>query len=109
MQDIDVLQSTREFFQTWNCFIMRTRSKEKLRKISAYYNRFNHFSSFKPIWSTNILAAQFIWTELGSLGPPKTALGTVVRQGKKDLENDGKYNFFSMPSGPSNEIQLESS
>ena len=42
--------------------------------------------------------------------PPKiaTALGTVVRQGK-DLENDGKYKVISVPSGPSNEIQLKSS
>ena len=47
MQDMDVPQSTREFFQTWNCFIVWTRSKEKLRKISTYYNRFNYFSSFK--------------------------------------------------------------
>ena len=41
--------------------------------------------------------------------PPKTAtaLGTVVRQGMKDLENDGKYKVISVPSGPSNEIQLD--
>ena len=111
MQGMDVPQSTREFFQTWNCFIVWTRSKEKLRKISAYYNRVNHFSSFKPTWSTNILAARFIWTELGSPVPPKTAtaLGTVVRQGRKDLENDGKYKVISVPSKPSNEIQLDSS
>ena len=111
MQDMDVPQSTREFFQTWNCFIVWTRSKEKLRKISAYYNRVNHFSSFKSTWSTNNLAARFIWTELGSPVPPKTAtaLGTVVRQGKRDLENDGKYKVILVPFGPSNEIQLESS
>ena len=103
MQGMDVPQSTREFFQKWNCFIVWTRSKEKLRKISAYYNRVNHFSSFKPTWSTNILAARFIWTELGSPVPPKTAtaLGTVVRQGRKDLENDGKYKVISVPSRPS--------
>ena len=93
MQDMDVPQSTREFFQKCNCFIVWTRSKEKLRKISAYYNRVNYFSSFKPTWSTNILAARFIWTELGSLSPSKSAtvLGTIMQQGKKDLENDGKY------------------
>ena len=111
MQGMDVPLSTQDFFQTWNCFIVWTKSKEKLRKISAYYNRVNHFSSFKPTWSTNILAARFIWTEPGSLVPPKTAtaLGTIVRQGKKDLENDGKYKVISVPSGPSNEIQLDSS
>ena len=103
MQGMDVPQSTREFFQKWNCFIVWTRSKEKLRKISAYYNRVNHFSSFKPTWSTNILAPRFIWTKLGSPVPPKTAtaLGTVVRQGRKDLENDGKYKVNSLPSRPS--------
>ena len=106
MQDMDVSQSTREFFQTRNCFIVWTRSKEKLRKISTYYNRVNHFSSFKPTWSTNILAAWFIWTKLESPVPPKTAtaLGTVVKQGKKDLENDGKYKVILVPSRPSNEI-----
>ena len=92
MQDMDVPHNTREFFQKWNCFIVWTRSKEKLRKISAYYNRVNHFSSFKPTWLTNILTTRFIWTELGSPSPPKsaTALGTVVRQGK-DLKNDQIY------------------
>ena len=97
MQDMDIPQSTREFFQKWKCFIVWTRSKEKLQKISTYYNRVNHFSNFKPTWSTNILAAQFIWTDLGSPSPPKSAiiLGTIVRQRKKDLENDGKYKVLS--------------
>ena len=94
----------------WNYFIVWTRSKEKLRKISAYYNRVNHFSSFKTTWSTNILAARFIWTELGFPVPPKiaTALGTVVRQGK-DVENDSKYKVISVSSSPAHMIQLESS
>ena len=60
MQDMDVSQSIREFFQTWNYFIVWTRSKEKLRNISAYYNCINHFNSFKLTWSTNILVARFI-------------------------------------------------
>ena len=90
---------------------MWTRSKEKLRKISAYYNRVNHFSSFKPTWSTNILAARFIWTELGSPVPTKTtmALGTVVQQGKKDLENDSKYMVISVTSNLALVFQLDSS
>ena len=60
MQDTDVPQSVREFFQMWNFFIVWSRSKEKLHKISAYYNRVNDFSSFNPTWSTNILGARFI-------------------------------------------------
>ena len=77
---------------------MWTRSKEKLCKISAYYNHVNHFSSFKPTWSTNILAAQFIWIELRSPILPKTtaALEIVVQQGEKDLENDQKYKVISV-------------
>ena len=110
MQDMDVPQSKREFFQKWNYFIVWTRSKEKLWKISAYYNRVNHFSSFKPTWSTNILAARFIWTELGSPSPPKstTALGTVVWQGKKDLENERKYKVISENCSIDLNFQLDS-
>src|SRR5579875_3904782 len=59
MKDTDgVPQSTVDFFETWNCFIVWTENKEKLRKISAYYNRVNHFQAFKPSWSTNIIASR---------------------------------------------------
>ena len=34
---------------------------EKLRKISAFYNRVNHLTSFKPTWATNILATLVVW------------------------------------------------
>lgn len=52
-------------FRTWNCYIIFTRDKEKLRKISAFYNRVNHFANFMPSWSTNILGARTIWINLG--------------------------------------------
>ena len=93
MQGMDVSDATSNYFQQWNCFIVWMQSREKLQKISAYYNLVNHFSVFKPSWSTNILAARFIWIELNLLVPLKTTatLRQVVRQGKKDLENDSKY------------------
>jgi hypothetical protein len=61
-------------FRKWNCFIVWSKNKEKLRRISAYYNRVNHFSVFKPDWSTNVLSSRFIWTELGRPQPPKSAV-----------------------------------
>ena len=76
MQTMDVPEALKTTFQKWNYFIVYSKSKEKLRKISAYYNHVNHFSVFKPSWSTNILSARFIWIELRSLVPPKIA--TVV-------------------------------
>ena len=51
-----------KYFQTWNCYIVFTNDKEKLRKISAFYNRTNHFTGFLPTWSTNILGAHALWT-----------------------------------------------
>ena len=94
IQGMDVPNSVKTTFQTWNSFIVWSKSKEKLRKISAYYNRVNHFSVFKPSWSTNILLARFIWTELGHPNPPKSATGVgraFVRAQIRDRNNDRKY------------------
>ena len=33
-----------KYFRTWNCYVVFTNDKEKLRKISAFYNRTNHFT-----------------------------------------------------------------
>ncbi len=67
-------ESTLKHFRKWNCFIVWSKDKEKLRRISAFYNRVNHFSVFKPDWSTNVLSSRFIWTELGRPQPPKSAV-----------------------------------
>ena len=48
-------------FRTWNCFIVWMEDVDKLRKISAFYNRVNHLIPFKPTWATNILAARTVW------------------------------------------------
>jgi hypothetical protein len=67
-------------FREWNCFIVWSKDKSRLRQIPGYYNRCNHFSIFKPTWATNVLGARFIWTELGLPTPPKSAteLGHVT-------------------------------
>ena len=91
---MDVPNSVKTAFQTWNSFIVWSKSKEKLRKISTYYNCVNHFSIFKPSWSTNILSMRFIWTELGRPNPPKSATGVgraSVRAQIWDHDNDQKY------------------
>uniref|UniRef100_A0A7I4AG42 Uncharacterized protein n=1 Tax=Physcomitrium patens TaxID=3218 RepID=A0A7I4AG42_PHYPA len=82
-------------FRTWNCLIVWTKDKQKLRRLSAYYNRVNHFSVFKPTWSTNVLAALYIWTQLGKPIPPKSAtrVGKLVTNPVKDAAND-KREFF---------------
>ena len=36
-------EQTLKYFRTWNCYIVYTRDKEKLRKISAFYSKVNHF------------------------------------------------------------------
>ena len=100
IQTMDVPEAVKTSFRKWSCFIVYSKSKEKLRKISVYYNRVNHFSVFKPSWSTNILSAQFIWTELGWPLPPKsaTAVGRAVRANVRDKENDRKYKVIPILS-----------
>ena len=58
-------EQTLKYFRTWNCYIVYTRDKEKLRKISTFYNRVNHFNNFLPSWATNIIGARPLWVNLG--------------------------------------------
>jgi hypothetical protein len=69
----DLLEAIAKPFSKWNCFIVWLKDKNRLRQISGYYNRCNHFSMFKPTWATNVLGARFMWTELGRPTPPKSA------------------------------------
>jgi hypothetical protein len=89
-------------FLHWNCFIVWSKDKSRLRRISGYYNRCNHLGVFKPTWATNVLGARFIWTELGRPKPPKSAtqIGRVVKRTKNDAVNDRKYkvNYLTNPS-----------
>jgi hypothetical protein len=76
-------------FRTWDCFVVWSLDKEKLRRISAFYNRVNHFSIFKPSWATNILSARTIWLNLDRPTPPKPQ-NTPGGRGRHSL-NDMKY------------------
>jgi hypothetical protein len=60
MHTIGVHQTIARKFQKWNCFIVWSDERSKLHRLSAYYNRVNHFSIFKPTWSTNVLNARYI-------------------------------------------------
>jgi hypothetical protein len=101
MQATGLLDKIVKPFLKWNCFIVWSKDKNRLRQISGYYNRCNHFNMFKPTWATNDLGARFIWTELGWPTLPKSAteVGQVVRRTKKNAANDAKYKVHqSIPS-----------
>ena len=57
----NVFEAIKKDFRMWYCFIVWTKDIEKLRKISAFYNRVNHLTPFKPTWATNILAVHSVW------------------------------------------------
>ena len=61
MMNEDVSEQLSKDFRTWNCFIVWTQDQEKLRRISAFYNRCNHLMPFKPTWATNIISTRAIW------------------------------------------------
>jgi hypothetical protein len=89
----DLPEAMTKPFSRWNCFIVWSKDKNRLRQISGSYNRCNHFSMFKPTWATNVLSVGFMWTELGRPTPPKSAtkVGRVVRRTKKNATNNAKY------------------
>jgi hypothetical protein len=93
MQSTRLPESIVKHFRQWNCFIVWSKDKSRLRQISGYYNRCNHFIIFKPTWKTNVFGARFIWKELGYPTPPKSAtkLGQVVKRLKKRAANNAKH------------------
>ena len=66
-----VSEEVRNHFRTWNCFIVWSLDAEKLRYISAFYNRVNHFQAIQLSWATNILGARSVWIEMGRPKHPK--------------------------------------
>ena len=75
-------------FQKWNCFVVWSDSPQKLRKISAYYNRTNHFIAMQPSWATNILGARTVWKEMDCPKIPYVvgSVGTLRASGRS-MEN----------------------
>ena len=75
-------------FQKWNCFVVWSDSPQKLRNISAYYNRMNYFVGVQPSWATNILGAWTVWKEMGCTKIPYVveSIGTSRASGRS-IEN----------------------
>lgn len=89
----NVPETIRKDFRTWNCFIVWTKDQDKLRKISAFYNRVNHLTPFKPTWATNILASRAVWVKYGRPIPKHVAAGvTDARTGaRRPPGNDKQF------------------
>jgi len=91
----EIDETTQKEFEKWNCFIVWSNDAEKLRSISAYYNRVNHFQAIQPSWATNILGARTVWVNMGSPKNPKdaVAVGTVqmARRNRESLKQTTKF------------------
>ena len=82
--DSGIDDDTKKHFESWKCFVVWSEDADKLRSISAYYNRVNHFQAIQPSWATNILGARIVWVNMGSPKHPKeaTVSGSVQAQKK---------------------------
>jgi hypothetical protein len=92
----NVPEPIRKHFRTWNCFIVWTQDHEKLRKISAYYNRVNHLVMFKSTWANNLLGGRAVWISHGRPQPKYIVAGvrTSRKQGRRtpaEVVNDKMY------------------
>ncbi|KAG0596240.1 hypothetical protein M758_UG236000 [Ceratodon purpureus] len=67
-------------FRRWDAYIVWTKDHDKLRKISAFYNRVNHLAPFKPTWASNILAARKVWEKYGKPQKKNAAPGAADRR-----------------------------
>ncbi|KAG0574643.1 hypothetical protein KC19_VG279300 [Ceratodon purpureus] len=67
-------------FRRWDAYIVWTKDHDKLRKISAFYNRVNHLAPFKPTWASNILAARKVWEKYGKPQKKNAAAGAADRR-----------------------------
>ena len=68
METIPEAEEKTKKFQTWDCYIVNQRI---VRKISAFYNRVNHFQNYSPTWATNIISARSMWIKHDRPPPPK--------------------------------------
>ena len=87
----NVPKAIRKDFRTWNCFIVWAEDVDKLRKISAFYNRVNHLTPFKPTWATNIFVARAVWEKYGKPLPKHSAASvTNVRTSARQPPGNDK-------------------
>ena len=101
INDPSLKEMIKKHFRTWKCFVVWTTDKQKLQRISAFYNRCNHLQMFKPLWVTNILGARQIWVNLGR--PTPKAVSTAIRgsratkpRTREELANDELYKVSSL-------------
>ena len=89
----NVPEAIRKDFCTRNCFIIWMEDVAKLSKISAFYNRVNQLTPFKPTWATNIPAARAVWKKYGNPLPKHSATGmTYVRTSvRRPPRNDKQF------------------
>ena len=88
-------------FRQWDCYVVWSIDAQKLRDISAYYNRVNHFVAQKPSWSTNILGARKVWELMGRPRNPKEAAPIATMSNvKRNVESTAnKKKFMVRDSG----------
>ncbi len=90
-------KAERAHFKTWNCFIVWSADAEKLRCISAYYNRTNHFVAAQPSWATNILGARSVWEAMGRPKNPTQAVSVgTVSITRRTVENRRNKDAFQV-------------
>ena len=109
VNDSTLKEMIKKHFRTWKCFVVWSKDKVKLQRISAYYNRCNHLKMFKPSWATNILGARQIWINMGR--PKSKKISTAVRgsratssRTREQVVNDEAYKVRSF----SNRVQFSS-
>ena len=84
-------------FRQWDCYVVWSTDAEKLRDISAYYNRVNHFVALKPSWSTNIMGARKVWELMGRPRNPKDAAPIATRSNvRRNAESAANKKKFTV-------------
>ena len=93
----EIAEDICKHFQKWNCFVVWSDSPQKLKNISAYYNRTNHFVPVQPSRATNILGARTVWKEMGCPKIPYVvgSVGTSRASGRS-MENTRIKNAFAV-------------
>jgi hypothetical protein len=91
----DVDESVKKHFRSWECFVVWNEDKSIIRKISAYYNRVNHFMNTNPTWATNIIGARELWISLGRPMPPNeaTEVGRALAKKKTKAQKQSKDKY----------------
>ncbi|KAG0562160.1 hypothetical protein KC19_9G122500, partial [Ceratodon purpureus] len=80
-------------FRRWDAYIVWTKDHDKLRKISAFYNRVNHLAPFKPTWASNILAARKVWERYGKPQKKNAATGAADRRSTGPKSNPASKTY----------------